>query len=81
MRQFYEDGSINSHTRMHAQTARSPEGEKEDKIGSVYGSSLICRSVHICVFEKGCVQGTSSVLCEVMGEVKLRGRSRWPRVS
>lgn len=75
------DRLTHTHTHTHAQTVRSGEGEKEDKMGSIYGPSLICRSVHICVFEKGCVQGTSSALCEVMGEVKLRGRSRWPRVS
>lgn len=30
---------------------------------------LVC----VCVCEKGWVQGTSSALCEVMGELKWRG--------
>lgn len=31
-----------------------------------------CKCAHACVGEKGSVQGTSSALCEVMGELKCR---------
>lgn len=56
------------------QTERRRRGRRQDrKHLCVFVDMYEC--AHLCVCEKGGVQGTSSALCEVMGELKLRGRS------